>query len=100
MGVQEKHGAGKLGGWTARPGGRIAAVLVAAVALAAAALLALPSAPPTQGVAVTAEPVLIGEHSALGERRVDAHNQALAAFQNPLGEHAGMSRADNEAEGR
>jgi hypothetical protein len=100
MGVQEKHGAGKLGGWAARPGGRIAAVLVAAVALAAAALLALPSAPPTQGVAVTAEPVLIGEHSALGPRLVEARNQALDSIPYPRGEHAGISRADNEAESR
>ncbi len=77
------------------------AVLIAAL-LAAIALATLPSRQPAIGASAGATdsgmPVLIGEHSALGARLVDALNAAIAgAGQRATGEHAGLSRTEYEA---
>jgi hypothetical protein len=42
---------------------------------------------------------LYGEHSAAGERRVDALNRALGSMERLRGEHARQSKADYLAEG-
>jgi hypothetical protein len=72
-------------------------VLPIAALLAAAAIIALPAGQRINGEAATLEAALIGEHSAVGERQVDALNAAIDSMQQARGEHAGLSRADYEA---
>ncbi len=79
---------------------RLAGALIAlpvAVLLAAVVVVALPAGQPINGATRAVGPALIGEHSALGERRVDELNAAIASMQRARGEHAGLSRADYEA---
>jgi hypothetical protein len=66
--------------------------------LAAVVVIAVPVGGPASGVTGSSGPALIGEHSALGERRVDELNAAIASMQRAKGEHAGLSRTDYEAE--
>jgi hypothetical protein len=85
----------------ADPGNRQVPTLSGAVALVAIAGLALgactaPAAAKSNDGA--AAPVLIGEHSALGQRLIDSRNEALASVAYPLGEHAGISKADYESQ--
>ena len=51
---------------------------------------------PVPGSPTGGAPV-VGEHSAAGNRNVDALNEAIASMQRLRGEHAGLSRAENEA---
>ncbi len=84
--------------WATSRQGRIA---IAVVAIPIAGLLAggavlTQSGEPSQHSAKVG-PQLIGEHSALGERRVDDLNATLASMGRVRGEHAGLSRTDYEA---
>jgi hypothetical protein len=76
---------------------RAAGVIIAGL-LAMAALAIMPAGQPTNGSIEATTPMLIGEHSALGERQVDARNRANASMGVIRGEHAGISRADYRAE--
>jgi hypothetical protein len=68
--------------------------LLAAGAVTAAMALHPTGSPPSAGP-VSGAP-LVGEHSALGDRLVDEINAATSAMEQPRGEHAGMSRDENE----
>jgi hypothetical protein len=85
-------------GWSSRRRRLTGAVIALPVAiLLAVSLFALPSGQPTIGATGSPGFVLIGEHSALGERRVDELNAAIVSMQRARGEHAGLSRAEYEA---
>jgi hypothetical protein len=70
---------------------------------AAVAVITLPAGQQTSGGTGASGTALVGEHSALGGRQVDALNAAIASMGRATGEHAGLSRADyraGEAPGR
>jgi len=71
-------------------------VVVGAIAVGAVGPRVTTSNPapgsPTRGA------VVVGEHSAAGTRNVDALNAAIASMQRLHGEHAGLWRAEAQAE--
>ncbi len=86
-------------GWRrAGLGSRRAAGIAAAVVIATIAVVASPATQPTHGGQVATTPLLVGEHSALGPRQVEAINRAIASMQQLRGEHAGIAIAEYEAE--
>jgi hypothetical protein len=79
-----------------RRSGRLGA-LAAAIVLTGAGLLVLGAAgtPARTGIGSHAiSATAIGEHSALGARRVEELNAAIAAMQRLRGEHAGLTKAE------
>ena len=82
---------GRAGSW------RVVGIALAG-AIAVAALAIAPSSERTNGSIGGATPMLIGEHSALGQRQVDDRNRALAAMPVIRGEHAGITLEDYRAE--
>ena len=72
-------------------------VVPLAIAFGAIALVAAPASQGTRGETVTPVAALVGEHSATGERAVDALNAAIASAQQLRGEHAGLTRAEYAA---
>ena len=67
-------------------------VVPIAIVLGAIGLVAGPASHGTLGETVTPVAALVGEHSAGGERSVDALNASIASMQGLRGEHAGLSR--------
>jgi hypothetical protein len=72
-------------------------VLLPVAALLAAAAFALSPWQPALGETQSPGTPLIGEHSALAAREVDARNAALGSMPPASGEHAGMTKSDYEA---
>jgi hypothetical protein len=83
---------------TSRAGRRSALVALAIAALVAAVALSAQAAGQETAVVPAWSPDLVGEHSALGERRVDDLNAVIGSSSRVRGEHAGLSRADYEAD--
>ena len=67
-------------------------VVPIAIVLGAIGLVAGPASNGTLGETVTPVAALVGEHSAGGERAVDALNASIASMQGLRGEHAGLSQ--------
>jgi len=71
-----------------------AVVLGLAAAGVSAGLVPAHEDPRTPRGSPTGDAPIYGEHSAAGDRRVDALNAAMASMQRLRGEHAGLSTAD------
>jgi hypothetical protein len=98
MNEQATNGRGSIGWSVSRTRSRRAAGIALAGAIAVAALAIVPAGQSTKGSIEATTPMLIGEHSALGERQVEARNRANASIPVIRGEHAGISIGDYRAE--
>jgi hypothetical protein len=76
---------------------RVAMGLSIVALVTMAAVIELPAVPQSKNGSGPIGGSLIGEHSASGERQVDAVNAFLRASQVVKGEHAGLSLTEYEA---